>query len=81
MMLNPVIGRNQPRNTWCVSASLELDGDGGFDMLIRPVEHPRCQCSAGSPAPAEGTRGGPGHRGHPGPLPKPACPSLLCLLG
>ena len=81
MMLDPVIGRSQPRNTCYVSLSLELDGDGSFDVLIRLVEHPRCPRSAGYPAPAEHTRGGPGHRGHPGPLPKPGCPSLLCPLG
>ena len=61
VMLDPVIGRSQPRNTCYVSPSLELDGDGSFDALIRLVEHPRCPHSAGYPAPAEHTRGGPGH--------------------
>lgn len=46
MMLNAVIGRSHP-SSWCVPAGWRW----GFDILIRPVEHPWCQRSAGYPAP------------------------------
>lgn len=60
MMLNPVTHGRQPRNTWCVSPLLELDGVGGFDVMIWLVEHPWCQHCTGNPAPAEREEG-PGH--------------------
>ena len=74
MMLNAITGRNQPRNAQFASLSLELDGDGGFDVLLRPVKHPWCQRRAGYPAPAERRRAGPGCQGHPSPCPNQGAP-------